>query len=81
MRLKDLTQILAEKRVYSPGFCMPEALDAAPVECAFAREAIPKERDVRFIVRPFDCWGNAGTPIASEWRQLAKEPPPQPTGV
>ncbi len=79
MRIKDMSQILAEKRVYSPGFCMPETFDAAPVECAFAREAIPKGRDVRFVVRPLDCWGNEGKPIASEWRQLAKEPPPQPT--
>ena len=76
MRIKDMSQILAEKRVYSPGFCMPEALDAAPVECAFARETIPKGRDVRFVVRPLDCWGNAGKPIASEWRQLTKEQPP-----
>ena len=76
MRIKDMSQILAEKRVYSPGFCMPETFDAAPVECAFARESIPKCRDVRFVVRPLDCWGNAGTPIASEWRQLARDPIP-----
>jgi hypothetical protein len=74
LRIKDLTQIVQEKRVYSPGFCMPEALDTAPVECAFAREALPKDRDIRFVVRPFDCWGNAGTPIASEWRRLTKDP-------
>ena len=65
---------MQEKRVYSPGFCMPEALDAAPVECAFAREAIPKERDVRFIVRPFDCWGNAGDAIRSDWMRFQKNP-------
>ena len=78
LRIKDLTQIVQEKRVYSPGFCMPEALDAAPVECAFAREAIPKDRDVRFVVRPLDGWGNAGAPIASEWRQFPKTPAPAP---
>ena len=65
---------MQEKRVYSPGFCMPEALDAAPVECAFAREAIPKDRDVRFVVRPLDGWGNAGAPIASEWKRFPKDP-------
>ncbi|MBQ6248354.1 MAG: metallophosphoesterase [Kiritimatiellae bacterium] len=75
MRIKDMSQILAEKRVYSPGFCMPEALDTAPVECAFAQEAIPKERDVRFIVRPFDCWGNAGEAIRSDWVRFQKNPP------
>ena len=70
LRIKDMTQIVQEKRVYSPGFCMPEALDAAPVECAFAPEVIPKNRDIRFVVRPFDCWGNVGDPIASEWSQF-----------
>lgn len=70
MRIKDMTQIVQEKRVYSPGFCMPEALDAAPVGCAFARDVFPNRRDVRFIVRPLDCWGNAGDPICSDWMQL-----------
>ena len=78
LRIKDLTQIVQEKRVYSPGFCMPEALDAAPVECAFAREAFPGNRDIRFVVRPLDGWGNAGDPIASEWRQFPKAPAPAP---
>ena len=76
LRIKDLTQIVQEKRVYSPGFCMPEALDAAPVECAFAREAFPGNRDIRFVVRPLDGWGNAGAPIASEWRPFPKTPAP-----
>ena len=64
---KTWTCIVEEKRVYSPNFSRAESLDVAPVECAFARDRIPKKRDIRFVVRPFNCWGKSGEPISSEW--------------
>ena len=71
MRIQDMTQVVQEKRVYSPGFCMAESHDPGPVSCAFAREAIPKNREIRFIVRPLNNWGKVGQPIASDWRKFA----------
>ena len=71
MRIQDMSQVVQEKRVYSPNFCMAEKFDTAPVTCAFARDAIPKNREVRFVVRPLNNWGKAGEPICSEWAKFA----------
>ena len=71
MRVADMTQVVQEKRVFSPNAYMAEAEDTEPVTCAFARDDLPKRRDVRFVVHPIDCWGNRGKSIASDWRRLA----------
>ena len=70
------TSIVQEKRVYSPNFSRSEAMDVNPVECAFAYEHMPKKQDIRFVVRPMNCWGKSGEPIYSEWMRFAKVPPP-----
>ena len=48
---------------------MPESMETEPVACDFAVSAIPANCKglVRFVVTPYDCWGNAGAPIASDW--------------
>lgn len=71
LRIQDMTQVVAEKRVYSPKFWAAERADTGPVACAFARDALPKNRDIRFTVRPLNNWGRAGDPIRSEWRKFA----------
>ena len=71
LRIQDMTQVIAEKRVYSPKFWAAERADTGPVACVFARDAIPKNRDIRFTVRPLNNWGKAGAPIRSEWRKFA----------
>ena len=71
MRVADLTQVVQEKRVFSPNAYMAEAEDTEPVTCAFARDTLPKRRDVRFVVQPIDCWGNRGKSIASDWQRFA----------
>ena len=72
MRPADMTWtcVVQEKRVFSPNINRSEELDVDPVECAFAYELIPKKRDVRFVVRPFNCWGKQGEPICSDWMRL-----------
>ena len=70
-RIADVTQVVQEKRVFSPNAYMAEDEDTEPVTCAFARADIPKRRDVRFVVQPIDCWGNRGKSIASDWQQFA----------
>ena len=65
----DIVRTACESRVFSPRFAMGERWDADGAECLFAASAIPKGRGlrVRFVVTPYDCWGNAGEPIASAW--------------
>jgi len=71
MRVADMTQVVQEKRVFSPNAYMAESEDTEPVTCAFARCDLPKRRAIRFVVRPLDCWGNRGESIASGWLRLS----------
>ena len=71
LRTADFECVLQEKRVFSPNFCMAESMDVDDVTCAFAWDDIPKARNVRFVVRPFNCWGKRGEPIASEWMKFS----------
>ena len=68
-RTGTIDTVAKEYRVYSPNFCMPESMETEPVACDFAVSAIPANCQglVRFVVTPYDCWGNAGAPIASDW--------------
>lgn len=63
-----------ECRVYSPNFCSAESRDTAPCACNFNYAALPRNcrGRIRFVVTPFDSWGNAGRPIVSEWLQPEK---------
>lgn len=58
-----------ECRVYSPNWCSAESRDVVPCSCDFNYAALPRNcrGRIRFVVTPFDCWGNAGRPIMSEW--------------
>ena len=69
-RIGDCTRTVVEKRVYSPGMLQPESFDLEPAFCTFAKEELPLNRDVRFIVTPLDCWGNKGRPLLSAWRRF-----------
>jgi hypothetical protein len=66
----DTRRVLAESRVFSPNGLQPESLDTEACTCAFRGDVIPRNRDVRFLVVPFDCWGNAGRSIRSDWMRL-----------
>ena len=70
-RIGDCTCVLQERRVFSPNTFMAEAQDVELVTCAFPRCELPKRRDIRFVVRPLDCWGNVGKPILSDWMRFA----------
>lgn len=58
-----------ECRVYSPNFCSAESRDVAPCTCDFNYAALPRncKGRIRFVVTPFDSWGNAGGAIMSDW--------------
>ena len=72
MRIADFTRVCASKRVFSPDAFLGEAQDGGRVTCVFAKSELPTGRDIRFVVRPFSCWGKGGEPIASEFRRFQK---------
>ena len=59
--------LLKEKRVFSPGINRPESLDAATTTCVFAKSEIATGGNVRFSVRPANCWGVAGKPVFANY--------------
>ena len=63
----DHTKIVCTKRVFSYGFYLAEAQDEKEAICVFAQSELPKNRRLRFIVRPVECFGKKGDPIYSEW--------------
>ena len=68
-RIADFTRVCASKRVYAPDAFLGVGADGEEVTCVFAKNELPKGRDVRFVARPFNCWCKAGQPLASEWRK------------
>ena len=54
--------LVMEKRVYSPGVNLPEALDSDQTVCVFAKTELDGGA-VRFSIRPANCWGVVGNPI------------------
>ena len=70
IRIADFTRTVASKRVFSPDAFLGAAQDGGAVSCVFAKGELPEGRDIRFAVRPFNCWGKAGMPIFSGWAKI-----------
>lgn len=64
-KIADFTRIVASKRVYAPDAFLGIAEGGEEVTCVFAKNELPKTHDIRFIVRPFNCWGKAGEGVRS----------------
>lgn len=56
--------LVKEKRVYSPGINLPESKDAPTAVCVFAKSELGGG-EVRFAVRPANCWGVQGRTLNS----------------
>lgn len=67
----DVVRTVCESRVFSPRFASAERWDRDDAFCLFPAAAIPKRFGgrVRFVVTPYDCWGNAGAPLVGDWRE------------
>ena len=72
VRIADFVRTVASKRVFSPDAFLGAAQDGGKVTCVFAKSELPMGRGVRFVVRPFNCWGKGGEPIASEFTGTQK---------
>ena len=66
-RYTDIFKTGTTKRVYSPKCYLGEEHDAGEVICVFAEHELPLNYEVRFAVRPCECFGGKGEPIYSEW--------------
>ena len=63
----DTTYIALTKRVFSPHCYLGENQDEDEVVCVFGENELPIHREVRFVVRPCECFGKKGDPIYSDW--------------
>ena len=66
-RYVDITKTYVTKRVYSPKCYLGEEHDGGEVTCVFAESELPLNFEVRFAVRPCECFGGKGEPVYSEW--------------
>ncbi|MCR5752541.1 MAG: metallophosphoesterase [Kiritimatiellae bacterium] len=71
VRIADFTRTVASKRVFSPDAFLGAAEGGCEVTCVFAKSELPRDREIRFAARPFNCWGKGGVAIVSEWRRFA----------
>ena len=62
---EDVDYPVATKRVLSESFHLPPTREATKGSCVFAVSELPKGKTVRFVVRPTECYGHKGRPIAS----------------
>ena len=56
---------LLTKKMFSPGFHLPDGFADVPGELLFDVDEIPAGRAVRFSVTPCGCYGAVGTPLVS----------------
>lgn len=69
-RIADAVRVVDERFVFSPNFAQAESRDVVPCACNFPAAEMPTRGEVRFVVTPYDCWNNAGAPLASEWKSM-----------
>lgn len=65
--IADFTRTVASKRVFAPDAFLGVGRNGQKVTCVFAKSELPKKCDIRFSVRPFNCWGKCGAPVVSKW--------------
>lgn len=64
--LRDDTETpVCVKRVMSESFYLPASQETDKAHCVFALGELPAKTNIRFEVRPFECFGNKGAAIAS----------------
>jgi len=66
----DTYQIVGQKRVMSPHFHLGENMDEEEATCVFGEDEVPKDMDLRFIIRPCECFGGKGDPIYTDWFRI-----------
>ena len=70
VREEDITKIFFTKRVKSPHFYLSEDMDRDEVICVYGENEVPKNRNLRFVVRPCECFGKKGDPLYTDWMKI-----------
>jgi len=70
MRFVDVVTVSATKRVFSPGCFLGEDKDENEVTCVYSTRELPAGHEIRFAVRPCNCYSKKGAAIYSEWMVL-----------
>ena len=63
----DLDKVAVEKRVYSYQLYRPVEFEEPTAYCAFARDELPHDVELRFEIRPLNCFGGRGAPIRATY--------------
>ena len=61
----DLDKIAVQKRVYSYQLYRPVEFEEPTAYCAFARDELPHDVELRFEIRPLNCFGGRGEAIVT----------------
>lgn len=64
----DLDKVALQKRVYTYQLYRPVEFEEATATCVFARAELPHDVELRFEVRPLNCFGGRGAPIVTTYR-------------
>ena len=64
----DLEKVALQKRVYTYQLYRPVEFEEATATCAFARDELPHDVELRFEVRPLNCFGGRGAPIGTTYQ-------------
>ena len=62
----DSEIVIATRQVLSAHYYLPEEKDQTPSSVIFPLADFPPKAHVRFLVRPVECFGKKGAPIASD---------------
>ena len=60
-------KVVLSKRVLADDFYMPLSRVGRKGRVGFAFSELPQGQEVRFVVRPGECFGKLGKPLATEW--------------
>ena len=71
----DLVQ--AQRRVVANDFHLPDSPEGAPGSCLFSLDELPIKGHTVFSVRPLECFGLKGEPIAAEFDTSKPIPKPE----
>ena len=69
----DYEGVVASRRILAPDYHLPPAKANRPGAVRFGREALPWGARIRFEVRPVDCRGRKGDPLAAEWKSPGRD--------
>jgi len=68
----DLVLVLRQARVMAEDFHFPPTKPVASGSCVFSLDELPPKANVRFAVRPMECFGKKGAPVFTEAVELPK---------